>query len=90
MKPLFWVGTSKKDLLGMPAEVVVVVGYALYMAQSGKKHFAGQAPQRLRIGRSARGCGRPRRQHITRGLYRQVQQRRVCAALLPEKIAQGD
>lgn len=38
MKPLFWVGSSKKDLLGMPTEVVDVVGYALYQAQSGNKH----------------------------------------------------
>lgn len=38
MKPLFWVGSSKKDLLEMPAAVVDVVGYALYLAQSGLKH----------------------------------------------------
>ncbi len=38
MKPLFWVGSSKKDLLEMPAQVVDVVGYTLYLAQSGHKH----------------------------------------------------
>ena len=38
MKSLFWVGSSKKDLLDMPAQVVDVVGYALYLAQSGHKH----------------------------------------------------
>jgi phage-related protein len=38
LKPLFWVGSSKKDLLKMPATVVDVVGYALYLAQSGLKH----------------------------------------------------
>ena len=38
MKPLFWVGSSKKDLMEMPATVVDVVGYALYLAQSGNKH----------------------------------------------------
>ena len=38
MKPLFWVGSSKKDLLEMSEEVVDVVGYALYLAQSGNKH----------------------------------------------------
>lgn len=38
MKPLYWVGSSKKDLLEMPATVVDVVGYALYLAQSGLKH----------------------------------------------------
>lgn len=38
MKPLFWVGSSKKDLLKMPEQVVDVAGYALYMAQTGHKH----------------------------------------------------
>jgi len=38
LKPLFWVGSSKKDLLEMPTQVVDVVGYALYLAQSGHKH----------------------------------------------------
>ena len=38
MKPLYWVGSSKKDLVDMPAQVVDVVGYALYLAQNGQKH----------------------------------------------------
>lgn len=38
MKPLFWVGSAKKDLLKMPGQVVDVAGYALYLAQSGYKH----------------------------------------------------
>jgi phage-related protein len=37
-KPLFWMGSSKKDLLALPEEVVDVFGYALYQAQIGKKH----------------------------------------------------
>jgi phage-related protein len=38
IKPLFWVGGSKKDLLGFPEEVQDVFGFALYQAQIGKKH----------------------------------------------------
>ena len=38
MKPLFWMGSARKDLLDMPESVVDVFGYALYMAQSGQKH----------------------------------------------------
>jgi phage-related protein len=38
VRPLFWVGSSKKDLLSLPEEVVDVFGYALYLAQIGKKH----------------------------------------------------
>jgi phage-related protein len=38
VKPLHWVGSSKKDLRALPQEVVDVFGYALYLAQIGKKH----------------------------------------------------
>lgn len=38
LKSLFWVGSSKKDLLEMPADVVDVFGFALHQAQAGKKH----------------------------------------------------
>ena len=37
-KPLAWIGSSKRDLLDMPQEVVDVFGYALYLAQRGGKH----------------------------------------------------
>ena len=37
-KPLYWVGGSKSDLLALPEEVVDVFGYALYLAQIGRKH----------------------------------------------------
>ena len=38
VKPLYWVGSSKKDLLALPETVVHVFGYALYLAQTGTKH----------------------------------------------------
>jgi phage-related protein len=38
LKPLHWVGSSKKDLLAMPSDLVDVFGFALHLAQSGKKH----------------------------------------------------
>ena len=41
LKPLYWVGSSKRDLLSLPEPVVDFFGYALYLAQDGKKH--GQA-----------------------------------------------
>jgi phage-related protein len=37
-KTLYWVGSSKKDLTALPAEVVDVFGYALHLAQVGSKH----------------------------------------------------
>jgi phage-related protein len=38
LKPVTWVGTSLKDLRKFPAPVQDVVGYALYLAQTGGKH----------------------------------------------------
>ena len=38
MLRLEWIGSTKKDLLALPEEVVDVFGYALYLAQTGSKH----------------------------------------------------
>jgi len=38
VKPLYWVGGSKKDIAAMPEEVQDIFGYALYLAQIGQKH----------------------------------------------------
>ncbi len=38
VKPLYWVGSTKQDLLELPERVVDVFGYALYLAQIGSKH----------------------------------------------------
>ena len=38
LKSLQWVGSSKKDLLAMPGDVIDVFGFALHLAQMGKKH----------------------------------------------------
>jgi phage-related protein len=38
IKPLQWVGSSKKDLLAMPDDVIDVFGFALHLAQTGQKH----------------------------------------------------
>ena len=37
-KTLYWVGSSKKDLLAMLEDVIDVFGFALHLAQAGKKH----------------------------------------------------
>jgi hypothetical protein len=34
-KPLHWIGSSKRDLLGFPEEVVDNIGYALGVVQYG-------------------------------------------------------
>ena len=37
-KPLYWVVSSKKDLMAMPEAVQDTFGYALHLAQNGQKH----------------------------------------------------
>ena len=38
MKPLYWVGSSRKDIALLPEDVQDIFGYALYLAQIGQKH----------------------------------------------------
>jgi phage-related protein len=38
LKPVIWVGSSRKDYRTMPNEVQSRMGYALYIAQQGGKH----------------------------------------------------
>jgi phage-related protein len=38
VKPLYWIGSSKQNLKSLPNEVQYLFGYALYLAQVGKKH----------------------------------------------------
>ena len=37
-RPLYWVGSSLKDLRTFPDAVIDVMGYALHLAQQGDKH----------------------------------------------------
>ena len=37
-KPLFWLGSSRKDLRGFPEPVKDIIGHALFIAQLGRKH----------------------------------------------------
>jgi phage-related protein len=53
-KPLYWVGSAKKDLLGFPETVKDNIGIALSVAQFGGKHPAakpwrGEGPGVLEI-----------------------------------------
>ena len=38
LKTLVWIASAKKDLIGMPEDVQDTFGYALRLAQAGKKH----------------------------------------------------
>ena len=45
LKPLEWIGSSKRDLRALPDEVMDVFGYALYLAQAGGKHLQAKSLQ---------------------------------------------
>jgi len=38
IKPLYWIASAKKDLIAMPDSVKDTFGFALFLAQTGKKH----------------------------------------------------
>lgn len=38
LKPVIWVGSSRRDFRTLPNEVKSHMGYALYVAQQGGKH----------------------------------------------------
>lgn len=59
-KPLHWVGSAKKDLLALPAEVVDDFGYALSAVQMGAtppqaKPWKGEGPGVLELVDNHRG-----------------------------------
>jgi phage-related protein len=37
-KPLIWMGSTKNALRALPADVMDIFGYALFLAQVGKRH----------------------------------------------------
>jgi phage-related protein len=39
LKPLFWVGSTKRDLKSFPLEIRRTMGFALFQAQVGGKHM---------------------------------------------------
>jgi len=43
LKPVIWVGSSRKDLREFPEPVQDHMGYALYLAQRGGKHRDAKA-----------------------------------------------
>jgi phage-related protein len=45
IKPLVWMGTSRRDLRALPEDVVDMFGYALYLAQAGGRHPSAKALQ---------------------------------------------
>ncbi len=49
MKPLYWIGASRKDLKSFPQPVQRDIGYALFSAQNGETDPAGIATPKAEI-----------------------------------------
>lgn len=43
LEPLIWIASSRRDLKSFPEAVKDVMGYALYLAQIGRKHETAKA-----------------------------------------------
>jgi phage-related protein len=41
-KPLFWIGSSKKDLMALPVDIRKFFGHAMNFAQNGEQHDAAK------------------------------------------------
>lgn len=41
-RPVVWIGSCRRDLKAFPEAVKEVMGYALYLAQIGRKHEAAK------------------------------------------------
>jgi phage-related protein len=41
-KPLYWIGSSKRDLMELPVPVRKFFGHALHFAQLGEQHEAAK------------------------------------------------
>jgi phage-related protein len=42
IKPVAWVGSSYRDFISLPEAVQDAMGYALYLAQSGRMHLSAK------------------------------------------------
>jgi phage-related protein len=86
-EPLYWVGSSKRDLLAFPEAVKDGIGTALSIAQFGGKHPAakswkGEGPGVLEVVEDHDG-------DTYRAVYTVRFSRGVYVLQLPEKVAQG-
>lgn len=87
--PLFWIGSSKSDLLTLPEAVKDDIGTALSVAQFGGKHpsampWRGEGPGVFEIVEDHRG---PSSWHVPGGLHREVSGCGLRAACLSEEIS---
>src|SRR5271165_1988835 len=77
LKPVIWVGSSRKDLREFPKPVQDHMGYALYVAQRGGKH---------RDAKALSGFGGAGVVEVVQGLSRRHVPRRVHPAICRDGV----
>jgi hypothetical protein len=85
-KQLFWIGSSKKDLMALPLTVRKFFGHALDFAQRGDQHDAAKVLKGfggagvLEIVENDSGGT-----YISSGLHGEVRRSRICPSLLSKE-----
>src|ERR1035441_8005383 len=84
-KPLYWIGSSLKDIARFPSEVQRAVGFALSAAQYGGKHpsakpWKGEGPGILEVVKDHDG-------DIQGDLHCSFFECRLCAARISKEVA---
>jgi hypothetical protein len=86
LKPVIWVGSSRKDLRAFPEPVQDHMGYSLYVAQCGGKH---RDTKTLSGFGGSRGSGSSKglsRRYVSRRVHLAVCGSGVCPSRFPEEI----
>jgi phage-related protein len=88
-KPLFWIGSSLKDITRFPSEVQRSVGFALSAAQYGGKHpfakpWKGEGPGVLEV------VKKTMTEHIQGALHRSFHECCLCSARVSEEVTAWD
>jgi phage-related protein len=88
-KPLFWMGSTHKDLKAFPAGVRQAVGFALFQAQLGRKHVDAKVLKGF--------CGAGVLEVMSdfdgdtyRTVYGEVRQSCLCPPCFSEEIQEGN
>lgn len=68
LKPIVWIGSSRKDLKTFPRDVQADIGYALYAAQRGEEYASVKALKGFG-GRSVLEIVAPQNSHTYRAVY---------------------
>src|SRR5271166_5629182 len=88
LKPVIWVGSSRKDLRAFPESVQDHMGYALYVAQRSGKHRDAKTLSGFGGGGGGSDRGFSRR-HVSCCVHAAVCGGGVRAACVPEEIEDG-